>query len=111
MRLCAGSPTCSELVERGRYCPTHHKAIRAHQQRYSTSTSGIHYGRKWKRAKNAFLALHPWCNDGCGRLAEEVDHIIPHKSDPVLFWDQTNWQALSKQCHSRKTAKEVGLSR
>jgi hypothetical protein len=22
----------------------------------------------------------------------ELDHIIPHKGDPVLFWDEKNWQ-------------------
>lgn len=25
-----------------------------------------------------------------------------------LFWDKSNWMALCKPCHSRKTAKENG---
>jgi prophage lambdaSa04, HNH endonuclease family protein len=25
-----------------------------------------------------------------------------------LFWDKTNWQAMSKRCHDRKTAREDG---
>lgn len=35
----------------------------------------------------------------CGRLAEVVDHIQPHKGDTDLFHDPDNWQALCKQCH------------
>ncbi|WP_338100978.1 hypothetical protein [Roseovarius nubinhibens] len=37
----------------------------------------------------------------------------PHRGDRAKFFDRTNWQALCKPCHSRKTAREVwhgGLS-
>jgi 5-methylcytosine-specific restriction endonuclease McrA len=33
-------------------------------------------------------------------LATLVDHIVPHKGDEVLFWDQNNWQGLCDTCHS-----------
>jgi len=36
----------------------------------------------------------------------DVDHIIPHRGDEKLFWDETNWQALCHECHGVKTAKE-----
>jgi len=35
--------------------------------------------------------------------ATVVDHIIPHRGDQKLFWDQTNWEALCKECHDKKT--------
>jgi len=35
--------------------------------------------------------------------ATVVDHIIPHRGDERLFWDETNWQPLCKQCHDKKT--------
>ena len=44
-----------------------------------------------------------------GRFTAEavVDHIIPHRGDPHLMWDESNWQALCKPCptarHGRKT--------
>lgn len=38
--------------------------------------------------------------------ATVVDHIIPHRGDQKLFWDQRNWQSLCKQCHDRKTLTE-----
>ena len=38
---------------------------------------------------------------------EVVDHKEPHKGNEVLFWDQSNWQSLCKDCHdSLKQAKE-----
>ena len=35
-----------------------------------------------------------------------VDHIIPHRGDQKLFWDQNNWQSLCKSCHDKKTLTE-----
>jgi 5-methylcytosine-specific restriction protein A len=35
-----------------------------------------------------------------------VDHVVPHRGDPVVFWDQDNWRALCKRCHDAKTARE-----
>jgi 5-methylcytosine-specific restriction enzyme A len=29
-----------------------------------------------------------------------VDHIVPHKGDQVLFWDQSNWQSLCRTHHN-----------
>ena len=34
--------------------------------------------------------------------ATDVDHIIAHRGDPKLFWDQSNWRALCHSCHSRE---------
>ena len=35
--------------------------------------------------------------------ATVVDHIIPHRGDKKLFWDERNWQALCESCHNHKT--------
>jgi len=36
-----------------------------------------------------------------------TDHVIPHRGDPLLFWDERfNWQALCKDCHDRKSRYE-----
>jgi 5-methylcytosine-specific restriction protein A len=35
-----------------------------------------------------------------------VDHIIPHRGDQTLFWDERNWSASCKRCHDAKTARE-----
>ena len=60
--------------------------------------------QRWKRRRAAFLRTNPLCcmcqEVGKTTLATLVDHIKPHRGDPVLFWDQTNWQGLCATCHS-----------
>lgn len=34
--------------------------------------------------------------------ARVVDHIIPHKGNMQLFWDESNWQPLCKEHHDRE---------
>jgi hypothetical protein len=63
------------------------------RQRPSAARRG--YGRRWRKARAAFLAAHPLCA-ACwmqGRVvaATVVDHVMPHKGDARLFWDETNW--------------------
>lgn len=38
--------------------------------------------------------------------ATVVDHIIPHRGNKDLFWDESNWQALCKKCHDKNTMTE-----
>ena len=65
------------------------------------------YDSRWRKARAAFLQRNPLCNECMkhGRLtpATVVDHVIPHRGDQKLFWDEDNWQALCKSCHDRKT--------
>lgn len=53
---------------------------------------------------------HPLCEEckknGAVKAATVVDHALPHKGNEDLFWDESNWQALCKECHDKKTAKE-----
>jgi hypothetical protein len=69
------------------------------------------YGRRWRGARQAHLVRNPLCVmcKQQGRLgrATVVDHIKPHRLDPVLFWDESNWQSLCKVHHdSTKQAQE-----
>lgn len=43
-----------------------------------------------------------------GRIvpATVVDHIIPHKGDQTLMWDESNFQSLCSKHHNIKTARE-----
>lgn len=72
------------------------------------------YGAAWRKARAHFLRAHPLCmcadcaRDSLLTVASVVDHVRPHRGDVRLFWDQANWQALSKPCHDRKTAREDG---
>lgn len=100
-------PGCPELIPAGqKYCEKH-KALHPEEVR-SAARRG--YGKRWQAALKAYLRAHPLCRT-CyqkGRYvkAEVVDHIVPHRGDPALFWDQSNWQPLCKRCHDQKTRNE-----
>ncbi|WP_417745078.1 HNH endonuclease signature motif containing protein [Rosistilla oblonga] len=68
------------------------------------------YDRNWRRERRAFLAENPYCAEhlrrGKIRLAQCVDHIIPHRGNKRLFWNRRNWQSLCNSCHSKKTLNE-----
>ncbi len=65
------------------------------------------YTAEWRRARKAYLQLHPLCAECLkeGRLtpATVIDHIMPHRGDRRLFWDEKNWQPLCAACHNKKT--------
>ena len=113
-RPCAAGSMCPHLVEPPeRYCPDHkHMDKQYDKERGSAARRG--YGRKWQEVSRAYLRQHFLCeceecrNNGRPELSEVVDHRIPHKGDQKLFWDRTNWMAMSKRHHDRKTAREDG---
>lgn len=100
-------PGCAQLVPYGQTYCDEHAPLHAHDTR-STKEKG--YDSRWQAARKAYLHSHPLCVrcQAEGRLtrATVVDHIIPHRGDPALFWDRDNWQALCKSCHDRKTMTE-----
>jgi 5-methylcytosine-specific restriction protein A len=68
------------------------------------------YGPRWRRARAAYLVLNPLCvrcqAAGYIRSSTVVDHVVPHRGDKRLFWDEANWAPLCKPCHDAKTARE-----
>ena len=68
------------------------------------------YTRAWQKARKKYLEAHPLCvecmKEGRYVRATDVDHIKPHRGDRSLFWDRSNWQALCKRCHDRKTRNQ-----
>lgn len=100
-------PGCPGLCEKGQvYCPNHAE-FSAERARGGADARG--YDAKWRAARKLFLHRHPLCVmcQAEGRLtpATVVDHIIPHRGDQKLFWDQTNWQPLCAAHHNQKTGR------
>lgn len=95
---------CPNLTD-GLYC-TEHKSL--YPDRPSASKRG--YGSKWQKVSRAYLRRNPLCvrclADGRYTQATVTDHIIPHRNRPELLWNKTNFQALCKPCHDRKTLTE-----
>src|ERR1043166_77530 len=104
-------PGCTLLTKTGR-CEPHRQQTRRESEVRRDRTETYLYDSRWSRARRRFLREHPFCvecdRSGKVRLATEVDHIIPHKGDPVKFWRESNWQSLCHHCHSVKTASEEG---
>ena len=92
-----GCPSLSEDV----YCAVH----RPLYARENATERG--YDAKWRAARKRYLNRHPLCmecqRNGKFSPATVVDHILPHRGDEDLFWDESNWQPLCKRCHDRKT--------
>ena len=95
-------PSCPELTN-GSYC-NRHKGLSINK-RESAEERG--YDSRWRTARKRFLNSNPLCvyclKDNKIVKAAVVDHIIPHRGDIKLFWDESNWQGLCKRCHDRKT--------
>lgn len=102
-QYCA-QPGCGAIVHRG-YCATHR--VVAMPKRESAAMRG--YDRVWRVKRLAYLRANPLCVEceqaGHVVAANEVDHRIPLSQGGAD--EESNYQALCKSCHSRKTAHEV----
>lgn len=100
-------PGCGRIVPYGRKYCEEHECLYYHEVK-TTKEKG--YGRRWQKVSKLFLLKHPLCvrckADGKLTAATVVDHIKPHRGDQKLFWDESNWQPLCKQCHDKKTMTE-----
>ena len=113
LRQCT-HPGCGVLVEAGR-CGRHKRNDQKAQDQARGNSTERGYGYRWQKASKGFLRAHPLCqcsecDDGRirVRIATVVDHKKPHRGDMTLFWDSSNWQSMTKECHDKKTAREDG---
>lgn len=98
-------PGCPNLCDSGVYCEEHRKEYSHDALRGGANVRG--YDARWRKARALFLRQNPLCaecrRNGALTPATVVDHIIPHRGDAALFWDQQNWQPLCAACHNGKT--------
>src|SRR5262245_11080044 len=81
-------------------CPLHDPLL-TYKRWYKTA--------RWRRLRRQVLDDEPLCrhcrHEGRVEPATEVDHIIPHRGDEVLFWDARNLQPLCGAHHRAKTRR------
>ena len=98
-------PGCPGFCEPGQVFCKEHMMWSSERMRGGAEARG--YNAEWRRARKAFLQLHPLCvecmKNGILTPATVVDHIMPHRGDQRLFWDESNWQSLCATCHNKKT--------
>jgi len=65
---------------------------------------------RWKKLALKIKRRDSWTCQQTGALligkypapnSAAVDHKIPHHGNPVLFWDETNLQTVSKEYHDK----------
>lgn len=71
---------------------------------------------RWRALRFKVFTRDLFTCKGCGRLEGDpsrlvADHIIPHRGDARLFWDEANLQTLCKSCHDRLKQAEEQASR
>jgi len=102
---------CPELTSE-RYCEKHRKEIDGSYNKSSRPFKHLYNTSRWRRQREQYLIEHPFCEEckrnGVLTASAIVDHIKAHKGNEELFWKKSNWQALCKECHDRKTAKKDG---
>jgi 5-methylcytosine-specific restriction endonuclease McrA len=113
-RICG----CGHRVPAGVQCTCQVKREAERNARFEATRPSARqrgYDSKWQRESKAFLALpqNRFCACGCGRAADVVDHILPHRGSRKLFWDRNNWQPMAASpCHSsRKQSIERRFAR
>ena len=107
-------PGCPALTL-DRYCPAHARQAtltwRATMEEKRGNFRERGYTTRWDKLRKHWLIRHPLCVM-CAAInksvaAQVVDHIIPHRGDQVLMWDEANFQSLCSSHHNEKTAREV----
>lgn len=94
---------CPNLTE-GRFCEEHVKLQNKNYEKYERDPkTKSRYGRAWKRIRDKYVSLHPFCElcyeKGMLVETEEVHH--KKKLSDGGTHDRDNLIALCKSCHSR----------
>ena len=110
-KVCKKSGCGRSAVPGKDYCERHQNCAQALDQKIFTKRGkskqwhGLYESAEWRKVRAAFLKKYPICFI-CGKPATIADHIIPHRGDLTLFYDENNLQPMCQSCHSRKTMRE-----
>jgi 5-methylcytosine-specific restriction protein A len=103
MRFCL-RPGCPRRVITG-YCSDHAPSREA--LRPNPTARSWYRSPRWRALRGAVLRARPVCpgfqRSDCGRPTTDVDHRVPHRGDPALFWNLANLDAYCHSCHATKT--------
>jgi 5-methylcytosine-specific restriction protein A len=100
--------------------PKTHKPMRRLTERHQVANPSDDWRKwythaRWSRLRRGFLARNGLCvyceREGRIKVATIVDHVIPHRGDRALFWDESNWQPLCKRHHDSTKAIEEGKNK
>jgi len=66
---------------------------------------------RWQKLRWSILVRDLFRCRKCDHIVADTsrlvaDHIVPHRGDERLFWDEKNLQTLCKDCHDRVKQSE-----
>ena len=108
------SAECRAIVPSGggSHCVECTSAARRRSRDRNDRADGHYASREWYRRRDEKLQESPFCECGCGRPSEVVDHNPPRRqliAAGVQDPDHRRWLvALAKRCHNSKTASLDG---
>jgi len=106
-RFCA-FPRCGALATSGSHCRAH--AARRERLRPLFDVRRWYRTKRWSVLRAHVLRQCLWCPlcavDHIRTRTTDCDHIVPHRGDPLLFWDEANLQGLCQRHHAQKSGGE-----
>lgn len=107
LKKCA-EPSCRTLVRGQSRCEKHAK-VKWTRSKASASYQWMYQTPQWKARAAQHKKENPLCAE-CERNGRTTavyctDHIVPHRGDERLFFDEDNWQSLCRDCHQTKTMR------
>lgn len=105
---------CHQLLDAPGFCPAHARHLQRLQDSRRGSSASRGYGGLWRKRRLAWLTDNPLCADPFGAHngwpvpATDVDHKIPKSRGGAD--DESNFQSLCHECHSRKTRNEMNAA-
>jgi 5-methylcytosine-specific restriction protein A len=109
MRFCA-HPNCSMRVPFGR-CQRHRLEHEREMRGELWEIRKWYRTARWRAIRARKRRENPLCVECLQeaprrvRAWTELDHITPHRGDPVLFWQYENLQGLCDEHHGQKTQR------
>ena len=101
--FCA-EPGCAEKVTRGR-CALHERV----DHRRTHPHDWVYKDRRWSWLSKRVRREEPLCRiqaNGCTRVTEVADHIVPHRGNVSLAFNRRNLQGACRFCNSVKGKRE-----
>lgn len=100
---------CTQLTrDASGYCEAHTHTVNNYEK-FRGSARQRGYDSTWEKLRRMYLREHPLCEDcleeGKIEPATEVHHKEKVKDRPELRLVWSNLRALSKECHSKRTAR------
>jgi 5-methylcytosine-specific restriction protein A len=76
----------------------------------------MYQNARWRKFRASHLQANPFCaacrRQGRVKVARIVDHVEPHRGDPIKFWAGP-FQSLCKPCHdgAKQSEEQTGRRR